>query len=117
VSKVIEEGIDPTVQLILSSLDKNRRLNKSNQRFKKLNNSRLMAYCGYSDTLDFLELRSDDLENAQAHGNEVIEEIKRQRAQRSGKGITADETAVTTTMNDVQSDSHPVQAPWLTPTQ
>jgi hypothetical protein len=82
VSLAIENGTDIILQLILTSLEKYKKLNKSNQRFEKLGNCRLLDFCGFKDTGDYWELGTD-METYTLRGKEVISEVLRQRE--SGK--------------------------------
>ena len=73
VAKLIEAGLDSVVQLVLSSL--NKKLNKSNQKFKKLEGSALLRFCGYKETESFFTLE----EVRQSNVDSVLSEIQNQR--------------------------------------
>ena len=77
VSRALMDGLDGTLLLILSSIENNKRLNKSNQRFKKLEGNKLLAYCGYDDKGDFFELGADA--HFRLRAREVLDEIKLKR--------------------------------------
>lgn len=83
VQSAIEQGVDGTLLLILSSPENNRKLNKSNPRFKKLEGNRLVAYAGYADTGEFLELLANRDDQLKINSQTIIEEIRRARKKHS----------------------------------
>lgn len=117
VSKAIDDGIDPTIQLVLSNLDKNKKLNKSNLKFKKLEGNRLLSFCGYSETGEFFELRTDQLDAARNHACTVTEEIKRARESRK-QHANPEKKDDPPGVPDIDSETfHQIDspsAPWLT---
>jgi hypothetical protein len=78
VAKAIAAGQDSTLILVLSSIDKNKRLNKLNQRFAKLAGSALLKYCGYNETDEFFEMGKDP--DAYVRATEVVDELRKQRS-------------------------------------
>lgn len=79
VHSAIELGIDATLLLLLSSPEGNRRLNKSNPRFRKLEGNRLLSYAGYVDTGEFLELSQNRDDKFNTNAQKIIDEIRRAR--------------------------------------
>ena len=80
VKNAIENGIDTTLLLVLSSLDNNRKLNKSNPRFKKLERNALMQFVGYTDGDDFLQLMQDEMETSRVNAQRIVADLKRMKA-------------------------------------
>ena len=104
VAKLFELGIDSTMQFILSSPEKNKKLNKTNPRFEKFAGSKLLRFVGYKEDAEFFtltEAQSDKVE-------QVIEEIKKQRTNRSEKKVNVPETVP-------QATSSQPMPPWLVP--
>ena len=109
VHSAVEAGLDATLLLILSSMDTNKRLNKSNQRFKKLEGSALLPHCGYKDQGDFFELGADH--EFRVRGREVLDEIKKQRKQERPTTAVKNGVDISVPTEDVGIPS----APWLIP--
>jgi hypothetical protein len=82
VHSAIELGIDATLLLILSSPEGNRKLNKSNPRFRKLEGNRLLSYAGYVDTGEFLEISPNRDDKLRRNAQFIIDEIRRARKNR-----------------------------------
>lgn len=116
VTRAIDDGIDATIQLVLSNIEKNKKLNKSNLKFKKLDGNSLLSYCGYRETADFFELRTDHLDAARNHACTVTEEIKRareSRKQHSHPEKKEDPPAVPDIDSETVHQSDSPSAPWL----
>ena len=115
VAEAISNKLDGTINLILCSIDKNKRINKSNARFKKLEGVKLMRFCGYKEGPEFFELQMDQLDTYRANATRVISEIKRQRELGAGKSIEPGNTPVDKSQASADSVMQPaVQPPWVT---
>jgi hypothetical protein len=75
VTKLRETGTDTTLQLVLSSLDKHKKLNKTNPRFEKLKCSKILRLVGFVENEEFWTLENPRQDEAER----VLNEIKRQR--------------------------------------
>jgi hypothetical protein len=78
-SESVKNGSDTSLLLILQSIDSNRKLNKSNPRFKKLGDSPLLRFVGFEDRGDFFELTMDNLDTARTKARELVSELKKTR--------------------------------------
>jgi len=75
VASLRDLGIDSTMQFILSSLDKNKKLNKTNPRFAKFAGNKLLRLVGFKEDGEFFTLGEVSSQEAE----KIIAEIKRQR--------------------------------------
>jgi hypothetical protein len=79
VQDAIDSGLDGTLLLILSSIESNSRLNKSNPRFNKLEGNKLLIAVGYHDRGEYFELSREDMDRSKSDAREIVEVIKRVR--------------------------------------
>ena len=99
VSSLRESGLDTTLQLVLTSLDKNKKLNKTNPRFANFSGNKLLQLAGFKEGEDFWTLEE---KNSTAI-EEILTEIKRQR----------NSHVETLSVTDTAVGSQPVLPPWL----
>jgi hypothetical protein len=93
VSKLIESGLDSTIQLVLSCEPPHKKLNKSNLKFKKLEGSILLKLCGYNENADFFEYDGKN-SSSRASITSVLSEIERQKSKPVGPDITQNSTHI-----------------------
>ena len=93
VSKLIESGLDSTIQLVLSCEPPHKKLNKSNLKFKKLEGSILLKLCGYNENADFFEYDGNN-SSSRASITSVLSEIERQKSKPVGPDITQNSTHI-----------------------
>ncbi len=85
VENAIADGIDTTLLLVLSNLDKNRKLNKQNTRFSRLAGSLILDYCGFVEGSQFFELSDSANAFCNTRAIEIVQEIKKQKAAKESK--------------------------------
>jgi hypothetical protein len=122
IASAIASGTDTSLQLILSSVDK--KLNKSNPRFKKFQGNKILQYVGFIEDDEFIRVPIDKIESARGVASDIIEEMKRQRANKDESvvcKIDAEKHPTTRDDKDEVAESeegshgeHPVP-PWLVP--